>query len=400
MYSDRNLINRRNVTQDPHKNYRSDRDFLLLVLKSRVVAAAMHLLGLETKSSKPSKFTIPEDISTFDKLRKLEVLHKAAGMIVDKFVFTDTLSTKIKEVMTIDEQEKIINQQELTPDGRFPCRFVGCKFSFRYDGKSRRKHEQKHNPPPIVEDTLSPIVKDTTKETTKAKDDDSKKEEKVDEIFQYNCALLADGLFFLNFLDATSEGDGLRLIRQYKYMMLYCKADGEHSNKYSLECLYQFFLIYALLSPRDRERFIWNRSVNNFGGTGKNIALDLDTEHSNNYLKQAVKNLGPNLTERSVTRICHAEKGTRSILQSLDRNLKLISNSGNHASVSLERDLSQLVKRLVEVQAFEFQQRKEEDRYSCFSNFIQDPLQDLELSDVYTWINTHKKYVDTGMKAR
>jgi hypothetical protein len=183
-------------------------------------------------------------------------------------------------------------------------------------------------------------------------------------------------------------------------MMLYCKADGEHSTKYALECLYQFFLINALLSPRDSERFIWNRSINNAGGTGRNIALDLDTEHSNNYLKQAIKNLGPNLTEKSVTRICRAEKGTRSILQSLDENLHLISNSGKHSTVSLERDLSELVKRLVQVKAFHFQERNEEDHYTCFSNFKRDPFQDLDVSDVYKWINVHKKNVDIGIKAR
>lgn len=50
-------------------------------------------------------------------------------------------------------------------------------------------------------------------------------------------------------------------MRQYKYFMLYCKADDLHSTKYSLECLYQFLLISSVLSQRDRERFIWNRSV-------------------------------------------------------------------------------------------------------------------------------------------
>ena len=46
---------------------------------------------------------------------------------------------------------------------------------------------------------------------------------------------------FFNFLDAIKEGDGMRLMRQYKYFILYCKADDPHSTKYSLECLYQFF---------------------------------------------------------------------------------------------------------------------------------------------------------------
>ena len=84
---------------------------------------------------------------------------------------------------------------------------------------------------------------------------------------------------------------------------MYCRADTKHSTKYALECLYQFFLVYAVLSPRDGERFKWNRSVNNSGTVGKNIPLDLDVEHSNNYLKQAMKNLGPNLREKAVLRI-------------------------------------------------------------------------------------------------
>ena len=60
-------------------------------------------------------------------------------------------------------------------------------------------------------------------------------DESGDDVFSYNCALLADGLFFLNFLDAGKEGDGIRLMRQYRYMLLYCRADGHSSNKYALE---------------------------------------------------------------------------------------------------------------------------------------------------------------------
>lgn len=33
-----------------------------------------------------------------------------------------------------------------------------------------------------------------------------------DDYFSYNTALLAEGLYFINFLDATAEEDGLRII--------------------------------------------------------------------------------------------------------------------------------------------------------------------------------------------
>ena len=66
---------------------------------------------------------------------------------------------------------------------------------------------------------------------------------KSDDIFNYNCALLADGLFFMNFLDAIPESDGARMMGQYKYLLLYFRADGTHSAKYALQCLYQSFLV-------------------------------------------------------------------------------------------------------------------------------------------------------------
>ena len=353
----------------------------------------MNALGLEHKNSEPTCFSIPKDISSFSKLKKLELLHEAAGIVVDKFVFRgDGLSGMINNILTTQEREEIINSQELTDDGRFPCRFQGCSYSFKDDGKSRRKHELTHNPSPVIQEcTNLPITSE------KPNIENTDKAENSDDMFNYNCALLTDGLFFLNFLDAVSEGDGQRLMRQYKLFLLYCKADGEHSTKYALESLYQFFLIFAQLSPRDVERFIWNRTANNGGGKGKNIALDLEQEHSNNYLKQAVKNLGPNLNEQSVSRICRAEKETRNLVQALDRNLQQNSDSGKHYSVSLDRDLSKLVQRLVSNRALEKEPARQ---YSLFSTFERNPFKNLDTSKIYKWINGHKKNVNIGIKAR
>lgn len=50
--------------------------------------------------------------------------------------------------------------------------------------------------------------------------------------------------------------------------------------------------IYALLSPRDAHRLIWNRSVKAKSGLGGNIPLDLALEHYNRVLKQVIKKWG------------------------------------------------------------------------------------------------------------
>ena len=97
MFSDRTLINRRNITQDPHSNYRADRDFFLLILKSRVIAAAMKVLGLEGRESQPTIFHIPDDISSYSKLQTLEILHKAA-------VSESDINGMIDQVITAQER--------------------------------------------------------------------------------------------------------------------------------------------------------------------------------------------------------------------------------------------------------------------------------------------------------
>lgn len=82
LYSDRTLINRRNVTSDPKSSYRPNRDFFLIVLKSRVIAAAMTILGIESKISTPSKFPIPSAFAT--KAEKQKYLMEISTSVVDK----------------------------------------------------------------------------------------------------------------------------------------------------------------------------------------------------------------------------------------------------------------------------------------------------------------------------
>lgn len=202
-----------------------------------------------------------------------------------------------------------------------------------------------HDPPPPIPNNASSSA--STPEDLSRPVSPSNKTSS-DDVFNYNCALLADGLLFLNFLDAVNEGDGLRLMRQYRYLLLYCKADGQHSNKYALECLYKSFCITSLLSPRDCERFVWNRTVNNKGGRGKNIPNDMEIEHSNRSNKERIKNTGPNVTEKAVQRISYSESGTKSMSEGVDENINQSYLSGRHTSSSTARDLDELIKRAVQ----------------------------------------------------
>ena len=86
MFADRTLINRRNVTSDTHSSYRANRDFLSVVFESRVITAAMKVLGFEDQSGMPTKRQLPK-FELLKKSEKLECLHELAVKVVDEYVF-------------------------------------------------------------------------------------------------------------------------------------------------------------------------------------------------------------------------------------------------------------------------------------------------------------------------
>ena len=386
MFADRNLINRRNVREDPHSAYRPDRDFLILEVTARIVAGAFHVLGLKSKEDTPTNFPIPENLPSQNKLQQLQFLHKAAAMIVDEIVIDEAMMNgSLEELVSVEERREIQRRLDVNEDGRFPCRFPGCKTSFQYNGLSRKNHESKHDPPVVIA-YESTSTSTTTVQPSKSNDD----------VFNYNAGLLSEGLFFLNFLDAVSEGDGQRIMRQYKYLMLLCKADNPHSTKYALESLYQLLLARGL-SEKESEVFVWNRTVNNHGGLGNNIPHDLEVEHSNNFNKQGYCNLGVNLSEKAVSRICHAEKPVRTISGKMDKLLQRFVRSGKHVQRFPVADMDVLLKKLNECEVFRYQDGRS---YRHFKGFQRDPLANLDMSKMYTWINDHKKKLSSGIKAR
>ena len=137
------MINRRNVCSDVKSAYRADRDFLSTVLKSRVIAAAMNVLGLENKTGKASKFVLPPNIENLQKSKKLELLHELAGKVVDGLIFQDS-SNLVDRILTAEEKQQLLQQQELTDDNKFPCRFPGCNKKYKY-----KKRRNTHDIPPV-----------------------------------------------------------------------------------------------------------------------------------------------------------------------------------------------------------------------------------------------------------
>ena len=191
MFSDRNLINRRNVKSDVTAASNACRRFFAIEVESRIIGGALSVLEMTSLDEEKVIFPNTEMASKEEKKR---FLRKTATHVVDKFVIDQKRNDKILEAVQVIQQYTEARQQAANLKGRYPCRYQGCPKTFAHDGKVRREHESQHNPPPQVDDPeLSNLICDLQID-----------EQDRDDMF----ALLDYGMLLLNFWDAISNGDG------------------------------------------------------------------------------------------------------------------------------------------------------------------------------------------------
>ncbi len=82
------------------------------------------------------------------------------------------------------------------------------------------------------------------------------------------------------------------------------------------------------------------------------ISLDLNLEFKNRLVKEAIKNLGPSASKKSLDRICRSLVVTADVFAVFDTNLNIYKRSGKHVRKSTKGDLEKVVKELLAQKAF------------------------------------------------
>ncbi len=256
-----------------------------------------------------------------------------------------------------------------------------CGKMYKYQ-KAKDNHVKREHPNIQLSEELSlesEVEASTPEQSNKLKSDD---------LYNYARLRLSMGLLLRNFDDSIKEGDGGRTIRCWKFAMLIFRTYGHP--KYALAALQLQAWLQAMLSPRLSHSLIWNRTVNNKGGAGKNIALDLRLEHLNNLLKGFLKNLGPNLTESAAMRCSQAIEKMEKLLESVDFDLQIAKPSGHHKVTKSHDDFKALVKELT-LKGDVFSSQSTPRKYDVFKNFQVSLLQGLDYGKLNKWITVHKK---------
>ena len=363
------------------------RRFFQIEVESRIIAATLKVLeitSLDPKEKPAQNAFVAGENAT--KQQKKDYLRKIAESVVDAYVVDQERNTDIMHSVQVMEHERHAKEQQVNAQGRYPCRPPGCSKTFAHDGKLRREHEAKHNPPILIEDPLESMLIIDSHLT----------EEKRDDMLAYQKVLLDYGMLVLNFWDAISEGDGGRIIRCWKFFLMYLKHQGGSSTKYSLEALYLIFQVYALLSPPASHRLVWNRGVKTKPGSS-NIPLDLLLEFYNKVIKEGVKKLGPSASQKSLDRICHSLGMTTAMMKLFDSNLSVFRRSGKHIQKSTRSDTEKLVHELVKNKAFTSTPGR---KYTFYAKMKPSILCGFDLWKMFFWINEHKKHMILYGRAR
>ncbi|KAL9977105.1 hypothetical protein ACROYT_G014476 [Oculina patagonica] len=109
LFSDRNLINRRNVRGEVKEAYTQCKEFFLLQFESRVVAAAFQVLGMSSLDDTLSIHPVPQSVQE-DAQSILGKDTKVSKAILDTFVCADSKSAEIINSVLNEEE---VAQEEL-----------------------------------------------------------------------------------------------------------------------------------------------------------------------------------------------------------------------------------------------------------------------------------------------
>lgn len=363
MCSNMNITNNINAkTKNVLDNFNYCKDFVEVETDAFIVAAAMRHFDM---TSLEDDQVVPEGIKNASKAKQRLWLHEQAKDILETFV----MKSQTEECRVMVETVVEANERKV-----FFCHV--CDKRYFYE-KSRDNHVRKQHPESMTSES---VTEDSDINTT---------ENEADHIYNYACVRLSFGMLLRNFSDAVKEGDGGRIIRCWKFLLLIYKANN-HS-KYAFAALHLLANTISLLTPQQANCLVWNRTVSNKGGAGSNISLDLRMEHIVHLLKELLANLGVNLTPEAATRCSSAVKSVEDLLSTVDSQLEVRRPSGRHTVSRSKADFEAIVKELHD-RGEVFANRPQDKReYTCFRQFKTTMLGNLNYTKLNSWINRHKK---------
>ena len=183
------------------------------------------------------------------------------------------------------------------------------------------------------------------------------------------------------FTDARKHGDGKRILKLYKFLLFYFKAESK--TKYSYKILHLLAQVSFLLPPALSHELTWNRFVNTKGGTDTNVELDQHLEHHNNCVKADLSQYQGKLTKRSIERCSPSCKKLQTIVESIDAQVLVKEPSGRYTPVDWVDGVNKLVEQFINIDIF----AHVPGRYHAqFPQFPKSCLSSIDILEMKRWV--------------
>ena len=141
---------------------------------------------------------------------------------------------------------------------------------------------------------------DELEEHTQKKHQQYDHEAEGDFVLNYSLCALNLGLLALAFVKARRAGDGIQIMRLYKYLLLAFRLDNK--SKYTLAVFLTLCQTSYLLPENLAHTIVFNRFTNKKGGANTNVEIDRTVEHWNKIFKEGARGSHGIVTDDTITR--------------------------------------------------------------------------------------------------
>ena len=204
-----------------------------------------------------------------------------------------------------------------------------------------------------------------------------------DSVYNYSCNALSMCLLAIDFDDARKKGDGARIIRLLKFMMLHFKATNKY--KYANHTFRQVAQVKCLLTPHMAYEVTWNRLINLKGKSDTNVEHDRKVEYDNRTYKDNVRGFHGKVTDKSVQRVSRSAQKIEVMLKQINSQTDLKTRSGKHDAPDQASETLILVDRFHTEGIFKFQLGR---HHHFFPDFPRSLLSRLDTDDFHDWMKS------------
>ena len=166
----------------------------------------------------------------------------------------------------------------------------------------------------------------------------------------YAMDFLTLALLWHGFHDSIKEGDGDRILRYWKFLLVAFKSTN-HRN-YAKEALNLLVQYHYTFSERQKAQLLWSRCINTRGYPGGNITCDLHMEHLNRRLKTVIRNMGANIKPARIQKAGKAIATIQHVCQVFEEQTTGKRHSDHHSFPSFGKYFESILKALQDENVF------------------------------------------------